>query len=618
MLKPRQLDEYPQALVDLYSEVETDIIKNMARRISQMDFIPSAEWQYKKLIEMGLVHDEILKKLSSVSGTSKAQITSLMKEAGVQTIKTDSIAYKKMGLDPPLLRASPDLLAILQTGIENTKGLFENLTHTTASTASHQFERALDKAWLQITTGAFDRSSAIRMAIEDLSNKGIASITYPPTMKNPNGKTVYIDTAVRRAVLTGINQTALKMQDKLADEMDCDLVDVTAHAGARTGRGVGNHAAWQGKRYSRSGRSTKYSSLKEKTGYGTGAGLGGWNCRHSMFPAMDGMDPVYTQEELDDFNAEKYTYNGQNLTEEKAVRIQRGIERSIRKYKREYIGMQSAGLSVEESAAKLAHWRDVQKDFIGQTGLKRQYDRESIVGFGNSEAQKATHINSISSGGHIKNSISQKTTKEAENWAVANLGTKSANYKNTPIETVNEINKSLFEIFEEYPTLKGFLNHISFVDVPDVAQAAISIDVNNKKIITHLNFSSRYVKDLSSIQPLIDKMAKANLWSPKEGLYGIIKHECTHLIEYAYAINKYGINQSAINALKSGELSTEIKKSALSSCNLIDDTSIIKMNLSDYANVSSLEFLAEAVSEHKPRKLAKETVKILKQKLGVK
>ena len=72
-------------------------------------------------------------------------------------------------------------------------------------------------------------------------------------------------------------------------------MEVTAHAGARP-----EHAEWQGKIYSRSGKSKKYPSLVKVTGYGTGPGLGGWNCRHSMFPYFEGMGRVYTDEELEE------------------------------------------------------------------------------------------------------------------------------------------------------------------------------------------------------------------------------------------------------------------------------------------------------------------------------
>lgn len=75
---------------------------------------------------------------------------------------------------------------------------------------------------------------------------------------------------------------------------------MTAHGGARP-----EHAEWQGKVYSRSGKSKKYPSLVDKTGYGTGPGLGGWNCRHSMFPFYEGSTRAYTDEELEELKPNK-------------------------------------------------------------------------------------------------------------------------------------------------------------------------------------------------------------------------------------------------------------------------------------------------------------------------
>ncbi|NCB52461.1 MAG: hypothetical protein EOM54_11385 [Clostridia bacterium] len=126
---------------------------------------------------------------------------------------------------------------------------------------------------------------------------------------------------------------------------------------------------------------------------------------------------------------------------------------------------------------------------------------------------------------------------------------------------------------------------------------------------------------------MTDEAAKKKLWSPKDGLYGIVKHECTHLLEYEYTLRKYGAAKTgadpfaimdAFSAIKRGEVSGDIRKKALAACNLADDPDIIKQHLSGYANVSSREFLAEAVSEHNPRKLARVTTDLLKKLLGVK
>ncbi len=381
MLTPEQLDKFPDSLVELYSQAEIDIISDIARRISTYDyFIPSAEFQYRKLKEMG--HVQILKRLSKLTGKTKKELETMMFDAGYESIKFDDKIYKKAGLSPKPIEQSPALMSVLDAGIKNTSGLFENLTRTTASTATKQFENVLDNAYMQITTGAFDSNTAIRNAIKDLAGNGLASVQYP------NGHINYIESAVRRAVITGVNQTALKMQEARAVEMGSDLVETSAHAGARP-----SHAIWQGKVFSLSGTHPKYPDFKKETGYGTGAGLGGWHCRHNFYPFFEGLsEPAYSKQELQQMNAKDYEYNGEKMTEYEATQKQRAIERKIRRWKREYKGMEAAGLHTDEAAAKISQWQNIQKDFLQQTGLKRQTDREQIPGFGKSEAKKVEAV----------------------------------------------------------------------------------------------------------------------------------------------------------------------------------------------------------------------------------
>lgn len=417
MLKPKYLGRLPDAMVELYSQVETDILADMAKRISVMDdFTPAAQWQYKKLIEMGNYHSFVVKALAARMGKTEAEVKRILEQAGQKALAFDDGVYRTAGLSPPPLAASPALQAVLNTGLESTMGLFENLTRTTANTSTRQFEKALDRAWLQVNSGAFSHQEATRMAIKDLARDGIASIEYP------SGHMDKLDVAVRRAVLTGVNQTALKLQDSRAEEMGSDLVEVTAHAGARTGVEVADHAGWQGKVYSRSGTHRKYPSLVEKTGYGTGPGLGGWNCRHSMFPFFEGIsEPTYSKAELEALNAPKYEYNGQKLTEEQASQRQRYIERQIRRWRRENAAMKAAGLDTGESSAKLKQWQDTQKDFLRQTGLKRQFDRERAE-FAEATAPKKNNENGMTM------SAAGGTMDEKDTYAINQYKKSSVSY----------------------------------------------------------------------------------------------------------------------------------------------------------------------------------------------
>lgn len=369
MLEPEYLEELPKALLELYYQAETDILCDMARRISTYDYwIPSAEHQRKKLLEMGMVHEDIIKELTGITGKSDKELKKLMEEAGIKTIESDNEIYKKADLKPRPLLASPELKAILNAGYKSTKKTFKNLTKTTANTATKQFENALDRAWMQIQSGGFDYNTAIRNAIKDLSEQGIGAVVYP------SGHRDTIETAVRRAVVTGVNKSCADVQLERLKEMETDLVEVSAHAGARP-----EHAEWQGKVYSYSGESSRYPDFIISTGYGTGAGLCGWNCRHNFRPYIEGSPRTYSEDLLDSYNEKKYEYNGKSLTEYEASQIQRKIERNIRRWKREEAAMKAAELPSAEASAKIGIWSGRQKDFLKQTGLKADGTR-TIVG----------------------------------------------------------------------------------------------------------------------------------------------------------------------------------------------------------------------------------------------
>lgn len=376
MLKPKELEVIPQALTELYSQVEVDIIANMAERMAELQFIPAAEWQYQKLHEMGLLRSDIVERLSKASGIAKKEIEALTAQTASKALKADAAVYKAGGIPADKIeRASEAVKSVLIAGLDNTKGLFDNITRTTADTATRQFERALDRAWLQVSSGAIDYNSAIRRAVKSLAKDGVAAIEYP------SGHRDHLDVAVRRAVLTGLNQTSLRAQDRLAEQLGSDLVEVTAHAGARTGDGWADHAEWQGKIYSRSGKHDKFPGLFQSTGYGTGEGLGGWNCRHNYYPYIDGMEPKYSEEELKELNEPKFQLDGDKLTEYEVTQKQREAERNIRRWKREYSAQKAAGESTEESERKLDEWQARARDISAQTGLKRQPERELTAGF---------------------------------------------------------------------------------------------------------------------------------------------------------------------------------------------------------------------------------------------
>ena len=374
MLTADQFDTLIAPLMDLYTEYETSVLNDIARRLSNLDFA-SAAWQVQRLSESGALYQDILRKLAKLTGLSEKQIADVMKTAGVKAIKFDDAIYRAAGLNPAPLNLSPAMLQTLVAGINKCNGIINNLTRTTALTGQQAFIRASNLAYLQVSTGAMDYNSALRQAVKKVAGKGLNVIDYA------TGHTDHLDVAMRRNILTGVAQTANQLQITRADEMGSDLVAVSAHVGARNkGAGVANHEAWQGKIYSRSGSSKKYPGFVERTGYGTGPGLGGWNCRHSFYPFFPGVsENAYKQSELKSFANQTVGFNGQTVDMYTATQMQREIERKIRFWKRQAAALQSARLDNANEIMKIKQWQSRMRDFIRQTKLDRQYIREQVL-----------------------------------------------------------------------------------------------------------------------------------------------------------------------------------------------------------------------------------------------
>lgn len=386
MLTPDQLEALPRRFVQLWQQVEDDILQDIARRMKSLGELdpltPTAIWQAWRLAETRAVRSNTVATLAKYTGKSRAEIKRLLETAGVQTLAADDAVYAAAGLAPPPVNQSPALLNLLNAGYRQTCGTWQNLTATTANTVTGAFEDRLSRAWGLISTGALDYSTAIRRTVDDLADT-MPYITYP------SGHTDTLEVAARRAVLTGVNQTCAKLQLARMEEMDCEFVEVTAHEGARP-----THAVWQGRVYHRGGAvvqdGERYEDFETATGYGTGPGLCGWNCRHNFYPFYPGISVRnYTDERLAELDARNIPYGGGLYTRYEITQMQRALERKVRKYKRRYLAETAAGVDASQSAAKLKAVRQQLSAFLAETGEQMDGARTGVPGFGRREAKQA-------------------------------------------------------------------------------------------------------------------------------------------------------------------------------------------------------------------------------------
>ena len=95
------------------------------------------------------------------------------------------------------------------------------------------------------------------------------------------------------------------------------------------------------------------------------------------------MERHYDAEAVAALSKKEYAYTSQDgvkheYTRYEAEQTQRKIERQIRRYKKRVAVFESAGLQNPEAKARLGEWQAVARDFVKQTGLRRDYAREYV------------------------------------------------------------------------------------------------------------------------------------------------------------------------------------------------------------------------------------------------
>lgn len=397
MLTPEQVNAYAGLMVAPWEELNDRILRDMVRRIIKAGKITStAEWQMFRAQALGASRDYLLRQMAAIAQEIGPQEAAIFARAMQQAYTKDVLDAAAAGRTLTPLGDSEEAQQLLESGYRRTMNTLYNLTQTRAvmgnqnmlETQQRQLAQYLDMAHMDATSGAFSSDDAARRALNALAAKGVGAITYP------SGHVDNLDVVVLRATRTGVNQTAGEITRHNADELGCDLMELDAHVGARTGDGgqdLTNHSWWQGQIVSRSGRHG-YLSLSD-IGYGDVRGFMGANCAHNWSMFWEGASVrSYTPERLAAINAATVSYNGEEILRYKATQMQRAQERKIRAEKRAFLVAKESGQKDAEkaAAAKLAASRTKMKDFLSQTGLQQYQLRESVPGFGRSEAASAT------------------------------------------------------------------------------------------------------------------------------------------------------------------------------------------------------------------------------------
>src|SRR5690554_6155124 len=363
------LERLSEPLLRIYSDMQADllvaIIKRLASDLTLLEDGAFMEWHFRKLNQLNGLTREAVTIISRSTGIAEKELIAAIRRAGFESIKDNEdflkYAHKKgIEVTPPLPpERDPTLINILDSSQRQAKSRLNLVNSTLIDQVGQTYRDVVNRVTADMLAGLKSPQRAMRDMARQLARKGLTALV------DRRGRRWTLEGYVGMIVRTMSNRIANEMQETRFNEWGVDLVEVSSHMGARP-----LCAPYQGRIYSRTGRTPGYLNLYTDTSYGEPAGLFGINCRHVQYPYFPGISrrtyKPYPAEE----NARAY----------KLQQAQRRYERGVRAAKMEQRLLSQLGDTegAKQAAQKVRQRQERLRHFVNENDLTRRYDREQI------------------------------------------------------------------------------------------------------------------------------------------------------------------------------------------------------------------------------------------------
>lgn len=390
MLTAQQTAALRDAAYQITGPITEYLIQDIVRRVAEAGQLTStAQYQVWRAQQLGLSQRQLKKELRRLLSLSHREIRRIMYQSAQSGYELDVSRFPQV--QAVRFEQNAVLQRIVSAAVELAEADFTNLTQTlgmvdpygSALPFQDAYRSCTDFAFKQVITGAASYTEAIRQATRNLAVKGVRVIDYE------SGVHTSLEAAVRRNIMGGLGLMQEQVSQTVHDQLGCDGWEITAHANSAP-----DHEPIQGRQYPDGAYQALNSSLVRR--------IGTLNCGHAAFPIILGVNrPQYTPEELEKFrtdNEQGVVVDGVHYTGYQAIQTQRKLERAIRARKRKVMVDEAAGdkEKLAQDKTKLTILRQRYVEFSKAAGLRTQYERTEVAGFGERRAQSLA--NSTQSG----------------------------------------------------------------------------------------------------------------------------------------------------------------------------------------------------------------------------
>lgn len=363
-----KVEEQAAKLNEELTKIIADGIMHRFEKYGEVKLSASDEYRIKTLKRAGMSYGDIMDAIRTKTSGLDAEIRKVFKQTATNlgNVKKNDYVQKKVnepikqnesGTTASRIKKGPanDLTKrqkdILNDVYGRTQNEIKDYYGKTAYNGVKIYQQSVDEAIRKIQSGV-GWQKAVRDAVKEVAKKGMY-------VEYPSGHIDTIETAILRAVRTGVNQANSKLVLERAAAEGQDLILVSSHMDARP-----THQVWQGKIYSLSGKSKKYPEFYGSTGYGTIEGLCGINCRHTIMIYYPGV----TRNPFKRYNrpANKRRYE--------ISQKQRKMEREMRKTRRRKNVLEESKKNTDDSELKRQLNEEIQKEAERLRKQRAEYD----------------------------------------------------------------------------------------------------------------------------------------------------------------------------------------------------------------------------------------------------
>lgn len=354
---------------ELYQQIELEMLMNIGKIIGNGNGVDEDDiinWQVQKLSQLGQLSEAQIKTLAKYANMTVEQMTVFIQQTAIAEITTYDVLLEDMTEGKLLYTQPSNTLYTTLEALERQGRSVVNMINTNLLQASSQvYTDILTRSAAQVLTGNITLQQALVKTAGEWAEQGM------PAIVDKAGRTWSTEAYVNMVTRATQKNVATSMQESRMDDYEIDLVEISSHAASRP-----SHIDYQGKIYSRSGKSKRYPSLKD-TSYGKGADglVTGIGCNHIAYPFIEGV----SKKRYEPYNKKE------SVEAYKQSQKQRYLEREIRRSKKELEMLTQMSVDNAEISAAMLRVKDKEsnmEDFIDETGRTRYKQKERVVDVG--------------------------------------------------------------------------------------------------------------------------------------------------------------------------------------------------------------------------------------------